>query len=170
VPETYKLNERNLASAVVELSAGPQSLGSWLVSDAFGESLPPQEFSHEGRVYEIALRLKRTYLPYEIELLDFTHDRYPGTQIPKNFASDIRIHNPAKEEHRKTKVYMNHPLRYEGLTFFQASFKDNDSASMFQVVRNPGWLIPYLSCGLVSVGLLIQFGVHLFRFASRKRS
>jgi cytochrome c biogenesis protein ResB len=135
----------------------------------FADSVPRQEFSYEGHTYEIALRFKRTYLPYSIELIDFTHDRYPGTEIPKNFASDVRIHNPAKNEHRQTKIYMNHPLRYEGLTFFQASFTKDDQASMFQVVRNPGWLIPYISCGLVSIGLILQFGIHLFRFASRKR-
>ena len=168
-PETSRLDERNAIAAVIELSSSGGDLGSWLVSNVFADSIPRQEFAYEGHTYEIALRFKRTYLPYTIELIDFTHDRYPGTEIPKNFASDVRIHNPAKDEHRQTKIYMNHPLRYEGLTFFQASFTKDDQASMFQVVRNPGWLIPYISCGLVTIGLILQFGVHLIGFASRKR-
>jgi hypothetical protein len=28
-------------------------------------------------------------------------------------------------------------------------------------VRNPGWLIPYLSCILVALGLLLHMGVKL---------
>ena len=38
-----------------------------------------------------------------------------------------------------------------------------------QVMRNPGWLLPYLACGLMTVGLLVQFGIHLTGFF-RKRA
>jgi hypothetical protein len=35
-------------------------------------------------------------------------------------------------------------------------------------VENPGWLIPYVSCVLVAVGLIIHFTVSM-RKSSRKR-
>ena len=64
---------------------------------------------------------------------------------------------------------MNHPLRPHGKTYFQASFApENDRATVLQVVRNPGWVTPYISCALVGLGLLIQFLTHLFSF-NRKR-
>jgi len=56
---------------------------------------------------------------------------------------------------------MNHPLRYGGKTFYQASFGKGDALSVLQVVRNPGWLIPYLSCALVALGLALHFGKKL---------
>jgi hypothetical protein len=37
------------------------------------------------------------------------------------------------------------------------------------VVRNPGWLTPYLGCAMVGVGLLIQFFQHLVGFVSQPR-
>jgi hypothetical protein len=43
-------------------------------------------------------------------------------------------------------------------------------ASTLQVVRNPSWLTPYLSCILVGAGLLIQFLSHLFGFLKQKPS
>jgi hypothetical protein len=52
---------------------------------------------------------------------------------------------------------MNHPLRYRGSTFFQASFGKNNTLSILQVVQNPGWRIPYLACILVSLGLAWHF-------------
>lgn len=64
---------------------------------------------------------------------------------------------------------MNNPLRYSGLTFYQAGFDNNDRTSVLQVVKNPSWLIPYISCLLMTLGLIWQFGAHL-RVYIRKRA
>ncbi len=63
---------------------------------------------------------------------------------------------------------MNHPLRYGGLTFYQSGFDNNDSTSIFQVVRNPVWTLPYISCAMVGLGLLWVFSQHLIKAVSRR--
>ena len=63
---------------------------------------------------------------------------------------------------------MNNPLRYAGETFYQASFDPDDHGSVLQVVHNPSWLTPYLSCVLVATGLTIQFLSHLIPFLKRR--
>jgi hypothetical protein len=63
---------------------------------------------------------------------------------------------------------MNNPLRYAGETFYQASFDADDHGSVLQVVHNPTWLTPYLSCVLVATGLVIQFLSHLVPFLKRR--
>ena len=168
-PITYMQDERNVTTAIIELIGTEGSLGIWLVSNVFDEKFPPQLFNYEERDYKISLRIKRTYLPYKIELIDFTFDRYMGTEIPKNFSSKVRIINPQSTEDRQTLIYMNHPLRYKGRTFFQAAFdKQTEKSSMFQVVNNPGWLIPYISCGMITIGLIYQFGFRLIRSSGNK--
>ncbi len=37
------------------------------------------------------LRPARYYKPYSLTLQDFTHEVYPGTQIPKNFSSKVTL-------------------------------------------------------------------------------
>ena len=69
---------------------------------------------------------------------------------------------------REVLIYMNNPLRYGGLTFYQAGFERSDKVTILQVVRNPGWLIPYIACVLISVGLVIQFGFSLAGFVRRR--
>lgn len=168
-PMTYIQDERNVTTAIVELVGSGGSLGIWLVSNVFDEQFSPQYFSFEEREYEIALRIKRTYLPYKVELIDFSHDRYMGTDIPKNFSSKVRIINRESTEDRQTLIYMNHPLRYKGRTFYQAAFdQQTEKSSMFQVVNNPGWLIPYISCGMIAIGLIYQFGYRFIRFSGNK--
>jgi cytochrome c biogenesis protein ResB len=129
----------------------------------------PQSFSVQGKDYRIYLRPRRHYYPFTMTLKEFHHDIYPGTDIPKNFSSRVRLTDPAKGETRDALIYMNHPLRYAGKTFYQASFGKGDTLSVFQVVENPASWAPYISCALIVLGLAIQFLSHLFEFV-RKRS
>lgn len=149
---------QNAAAALIEPVADGKSLGVFWVSNALGA---PQGFAREGRAWRLSLRPRRYYLPFSMTLKEFKHDIYPGTDIPKNFSSLVRLKNDATGEDRDALIYMNNPLRYGGKTFYQASFGKDDRLSVFQVVRNPGWLIPYLSCVLVALGLLLHFGVKL---------
>ena len=59
---------------------------------------------------------------------------------------------------------MNNPLRYAGETFYQSSFEPGRNLTVLQVVRNRGWMIPYLTCMFVGVGLTVHMGSNLLRF------
>jgi hypothetical protein len=167
---TYAENTLNTATAYVDVLGPDGSLGTWLVSNVIDERFPPQLVTLGQQSWELALRLKRHYHPFEIELVDFSHDKYPGTEIPFNFSSEVMVHHQDASKNQKALIYMNHPLRYEGLTFYQASFANDDRTSIFQVVRNPGWALPYISVILMGVGMLIQFGMHFFTFLNKRAS
>jgi hypothetical protein len=176
---TYRTNERNSPSAFVELIAPDGSLGTVLVSTRLATEKPgsngmilqwtAQPFEHGGRKFKIMLRYARSYLPFALNLLKVEHDNYPGTEIPKNFSSRVRILNPAGHEDREALIYMNNPLRHEGRTFYQSQMAKNVQLTGLQVVRNPSRHLPYISCILMGVGLLVQFGIHLFAFIGKRR-
>ena len=169
VPRATAQDERDVPSAAVEIVTkdSGKSLGTWLVSDTLGA---PQTFSCAGRTWIIALRIARYYKPYSVTLQKFTHERYAGTDIPKNFASKVTLIDPERSVNRDVLIYMNHPLRYRGETFYQAGFEPNDSATILQVVHNPSFLAPYVACVIVAAGLLVQFGFHLVGFARKRRA
>lgn len=169
-PPTFKEDEANMPAVVLEISGPEHSLGTWVLSTGLVGDIPPQFVTLGDQEWEIALRFKRRYHPFSLQLLKFSHDRYPGTDIPRNFSSLVVIDNPQTGEHRQTLIYMNHPLRYEGLTFYQASFADEDTTSILQVVRNPGWLAPYIAITLVGVGMTVQFMIHLIGYLGRRRT
>ncbi len=167
IKQTFKPKEQNLLSAFVQPVWNGKPLGTWLASNAITD---PQWFEVEGRKFALSLRRTRHYMPFQLTLLDFSHDRYSGTDIPMNFSSDVRLVNTELKEDREYLIYMNHPLRYEGKTFYQAGFDNKDTTSILQVVENPGWLIPYISCILVSIGLLWHFTMHLMKHVNKRRS
>ncbi len=165
---TYRQDERNLPGAIVEIVGGDGTLGSWLLSS--DPRMPPQRFEYGGRNYTIALRFARAYKPYTLTLLKFSHDKYSGTEIPKNFSSRIKLNTPDGRDDREVLIYMNNPLRYDGYTFYQASFEPgNDKVTILQVVRNPSWLIPYVACSIMTLGMTWQFLIHLFAFIAKRR-
>src|ERR1019366_5900110 len=116
LPLTYKEDERNVPVAFVELVGPDGSLGKWLLSPQLGA---PQTFAYGGRSWRIALRYQRAYRPFTLTLLKVTHDIYLGTEIPKNFSSRLRLTTLDGREDREVLIYMNNPLRYAGLTFYQ---------------------------------------------------
>jgi hypothetical protein len=129
-----------------------------------------QAFSAGGKNWKIVMRQARLYHSFSLKLLDFSHDRYLGTNVPKNFSSKIRLLNPETGEDREDLIYMNHPLRYQGLTFYQAGFANDDKTTILQVVKNPAWTLPYISCVMVSLGLLGVFSSHLRKAVARRKS
>ncbi len=167
IPRTVKQDERDLTTVFVQINTVQGPLGTWLVSNALGA---PQAFTYDGHTYELRMRQKRYYKPFTIKLVDFRHDVYPGTDIPKNFSSRIRLIDSRQKEDRNVLIYMNSPLRYSGYTFYQAGFDNNDKTSILQVVKNPTFLLPYIACGLVGAGLLTQFSMHLVGFLRRRRA
>jgi hypothetical protein len=168
---TVSMDERNVPGAIVEVVTPQGPLGSWLVSCELGAG---QEFAYQNRTYQLALRFKRYYKPFYLKLEKFTHEKYRGTETPKNFASRVRIERPDTGENREVLIYMNTPLRYNGETYYQAGFSPkNDQlvhkVTILQVVRNPSWLTPYFSCALVALGLVVQFLTHLIGFTAKWR-
>ncbi|MEI8313819.1 MAG: cytochrome c biogenesis protein ResB [Verrucomicrobiota bacterium] len=167
LPHEAETDRRDMPSAIVELRTPQGSLGTYLVSAYLDQ---PQVVSLNGRQYELTLRPERFYKPFNLHLVEFRHDKYPGTDIPKNFSSRVRVQRPDTGEDREVLIYMNNPLRYNGDTYYQASFDTDNQGTVLQVVHNPSWLTPYFSCVLVGLGLVWQFLRHLIGFAAKRKA
>lgn len=156
------------AAAYVKLAekGTGKELGTYLVSVV----LRAQPVAVGDKTFHIALRFKRTYKPYTLHLINMRHDKYLGTNTPKNFSSLVRLVDSERGEDREVLISMNDPLRHRGETFYQsrmASEPGGPQYTQLAVVRNPGWLMPYFSCAMVAIGMLIHFGLHLIGFLGK---
>lgn len=165
LPHETVMDRRDTPTAIVEFTGREGPVGTFLVSALIER---PQRFTHGDRAYEITMRPARFYKPFSLHLKEFNHDKYPGTEIPKNFSSRVLLNRPDTGERREVLIYMNSPLRYWGETYYQSSFDRDDQGSILQVVRNPSWLTPYFSCVLVALGMTVQFLIHLVPFMKRR--
>ncbi|MBI1371273.1 MAG: hypothetical protein GC159_00720 [Phycisphaera sp.] len=152
-----------------------EPIGTYLLTHWFDPNMTsrqwdnPQTITAGGKDYTLYLRPKRLYKPFSVHLIDFRHELYPGTQTPKDFSSQVRLVDPEHGVDRTVRIWMNNPLRYRGLTFYQSSFLGDDSGTILQVVDNVGWMIPYVSCMIVAMGMMMHFCMGLYEFL-RKRA
>jgi fumarate reductase subunit D len=114
-----------------------------------------------GETWLVGLTLKHWALPFKITLDEFIHEKHASSTMAKSFESYIT--KTEGEQKDSIRIWMNHPLRHDGYTFFQESWGPGNAApgdplfSQFAVVRNPGDQGPLYACIIVSVGLLLHF-------------
>jgi hypothetical protein len=201
--DVKKSDEKNVPTVVLEFLTPAGSLGTWVASDWSGDAalveavqagyaqmgaglaqkiadelVAPQTIEVDGKKFTFLMRPMRIKHPFSLTLLKATHTVYPGTDIPKDFRSRVRIDNPQTGERREVEISMNHPLRYGGYTFYQYQMDAGQVAeqagrvpsSVLSVVRNPSWLTPYIGCAMVGAGLLTQFLFHLVGFVSKRKA
>ena len=124
----------------------------------------------DNHIYELSLRPKRTYLPFEIELKEFKKIMHPGTQMSKSYSSEINLNK--EDISKRFLIEMNAPLRYNDYTFYQASYAEFEGKkySIFAVVKNYGRLFPYIASIIMCFGVLIQIIFRLPKLMKRKNS
>ncbi len=110
--------------------------------------------------------------PFEVKLNDFQLEKYPGSDSPASFASEITVID--KKESFDYRIFMNHILDYKGYKFFQASYK-NEGQAIEQThlsVNHDFWgtFVTYLGYSLLYIGLISMLFAKNTRFDSLKKS
>lgn len=124
----------------------------------------------DGRTFDLYLRSMRTYRPWTVRLLDVSRTNYIGTATPKDFRSKFVITEANGKEHEYV-TWMNNPVRFGGETFYQQGYQNipgTGEVTTLQVVKNTGWMLPYIGCMVVGFGMFAQFGQTLLRFLRRQ--
>lgn len=175
----------DLAAAYVKLAdkTSGKDLGTYLVSQLASEQIgadrKPELFGESvsvgDKTYHLFLRFERKYKPYTIKLLDVRKDDYVASDTPRNYSSDIQLVDKQSGVNKPVHIKMNNPLRYAGETFYQSGYHPpgatgGGEATTLAVVRNTGWMIPYVACMIVAIGMLAHFLITVTRFVSRRES
>lgn len=152
-----KERERDIAGGVFTVKAGAGEAKSFLLFGEGDASVEPIELG--GRPHWLVLRHKRFTMPMTIQLADFKRDMHPGTEMARSFSSRVTMY--ADNTERPVQISMNQPLRHRGYTLYQSSYREDPRSgaefSTFSVVHNYGRLVPYVSTGVVVLGMLLHF-------------
>ena len=66
-----------------------------------------------------------------MKLIDVRKEDYPGTDIPRHYASLVHLIDDSRHTDRTVKIWMNNPLRYAGETFYQSGYyRDPDTGEV----------------------------------------
>lgn len=118
-----------------------------------------------GMEVGIAYGAKNIRLPFSVKLYDFILDRYPGTNSPSSYASEVSLIDERNNYTRDQRIYMNYVLDYQGYRFFQSSF-DQDELGTVLSVNHDAWgtWISYFGYFLLTLGMAMTFFTPNSRF------
>ncbi|MES3039429.1 MAG: cytochrome c biogenesis protein ResB [Bdellovibrionota bacterium] len=110
----------------------------------------------DNSVYFVTYGNRRLDMGFPIQLKEFAIERYEGTNRPASYESIVEV-----PEQPPAKISMNEPLKYNGLTIYQASFQDGPGgqpiASIFSVNYDPGRWLKYLGSIVMVLGIILLF-------------
>jgi len=142
------------------------------------ETMRLNVFGREGGIYKPStctingINVSLSYgsvireLPFNIHLRDFQLERYPGSNSPSSYASEITLKDPESSVDRPFRIYMNNILKYNGYRFFQSSFDQDEMGTILSVNQDYwGTMLSYLGYFLMTLGMIFT----LFSPASRFR-
>jgi hypothetical protein len=141
-----------------------------------GANFHPFTYRLGDRTFILDMRKRLWPMPFTLKLDQFTAAFHPGTMRPSKFVSKVTRSENGSDA--KVTIQMNEPMRYEGLTFFQASYGPPGAGpgqkmySVFEVVKNPADKWPEYSLWIVAFGMAVTFLTKLTSFiaaGSRKK-
>jgi len=144
------------------------SAGKFQRISLFGKKGTPGEtvkILSGSETIELAYGSREIPLPFGLNLVDFQMERYPGSDNPSSYASNVIILDQEKGLEKKYRIYMNHILKYRGFRFFQSFYDQDEKGSILTVSYDPGTPVTYLGFILMVVSLF----AHLFHPRRRFR-
>ena len=95
-------------------------------------------------------------LPFSIKLNDFQLDRYPGSNSPSSYASEVTViqEDDTSYDYR---IFMNKTMHQGNFLFFQSSYFPDETGTVLSVNNDPGKWPTYLGYFLLILGLSLNF-------------
>ena len=111
---------------------------------------------------------RRITLPFSVELEDFRIERYPGTEQPSGYFSDVRVTHPDGTTF-DAKIWMNHELSLRDWQFYQSRYvvEEGRVATVLLASNDPGRPLVFLGYALLLAGLCIVLTTRVFEAPKR---
>ncbi len=96
-------------------------------------------------------------LPFTLHLKKFQLERYPGSQSPSSYASEVVLIDDNENMEMPYRIYMNHTLKHKGFKFFQSSYDIDEKGTILSVNHdNLGTTLTYIGYLLMAIGMMFS--------------
>ena len=96
-------------------------------------------------------------LPFSIKLNDFVVERYPGSDSPSGFRSDVTLIDKENNVEKQYSIFMNNILKYRGYRFYQSSYDQDEKGTILSVnYDRAGIFITYTGYGLLIFFIILS--------------
>ncbi|WP_461631877.1 cytochrome c biogenesis protein [Labilibaculum euxinus] len=114
----------------------------------------PSNLMINGIDVAVAYGSKTIEIPFSLKLNKFILDRYPGSNSPSSFASEVTLVDNEKGIEQNHRIFMNNILKYKGFRFFQASYDTDEKGTVLSVNHDQwGMRITYFGYFILMLGM-----------------
>ena len=111
----------------------------------------------DGKSIEISFGSKVTVLPFRLKLNDFILERYPGSNSPSGYKSDVILIDKSNGIEKPFIIFMNNILKYKGYRFYQSSYDQDEMGTILSVNHDMGgMLVTYTGYGLLFLFIILS--------------
>ncbi|MEO8774648.1 MAG: cytochrome c biogenesis protein ResB [Gelidibacter sp.] len=108
-------------------------------------------------------------IPFEVKLNEFQLERYPGSESPSSYASEVMIIDG--DTKMPFRIYMNNVLDYGGFRFYQASYDTDEKGTLLAVNHDVlGTATTYIGYFLMMIGMFFTLFGKRTRFTAISKS
>jgi len=116
--------------------------------------------------YTITYGSKEILVPFSLFLKNFEVERYPGSNSPSSFASDVVLLDPEMGIQEERRIFMNNVLKHRGYRFYQSSYDTDELGTILSVNRDrTGTFVTYLGYLVLIAGMMVALFIPGTRFA-----
>ena len=143
-------------AVLVEVSDGPDKR----LVNVFGRRGKPGEptvFMPGNSDAKISYGAIPIDLPFGLRLRDFQMERYPGSDSPSSFASELTLLDPEKGIEKDIRVFMNNTLKHREYRFYQSSYDQDEQGTILSVnADKAGTAVTYIGYGMLFLGIILS--------------
>ncbi|MDP4739013.1 MAG: cytochrome c biogenesis protein CcsA [Crocinitomicaceae bacterium] len=155
----------------IELSDG-KATKKIRLEGGIGQFPKPERFAMNGVVYQLEYGSIQKNIPFSVRCRDFRLDKYPGSNAPSSFESELTIEDPRDNVKLNRKVFMNNVIDYDGYRFFQSSYElddpntpQNEEGTKLSVNHDSmGTNITYIGYLLMALAMILSLFAPVGRF------
>ena len=158
--------KKNLGSdcLTIKITDGDQSM---LVDLNGGYGQLPENTVAElnGVSYQMQYGSMRIRIPFAVKCRDFRLDKYPGSDSPSSFESDVTIIDEELNYRDDRSIFMNNVTDYRGYRFFQSGYDPDEGGTRLSVSYDWwGTNISYLGYLMMGIGMILSLFAPKSRF------
>ncbi len=155
VPNVHSMKELRRNALEFELSYGNRSKSMFLWE---GDDIQPvSTFENENYLAIIKYGSKEQKLPFKIKLNDFILERYPGSNSPSSYKSNVTLIDSANRVEKPFSIYMNNILKYKGYRFYQSSYDNDEMGTILSINKDlAGMMVTYTGYILLFLFLILS--------------
>jgi len=141
---------------IFEISSGmnAEQLVLW---DKQSEEVSSASASLNGLKFEITYGAEIVNLPFSLKLNDFILERYPGSDSPSGYRSEVTLIDKERNAEKPYSIFMNNILKYEGYRLYQSSFDEDEKGTVLSVSRDQaGIIVTYSGYALLFLFIILS--------------